>query len=184
MSEKFKARVMDEKMMARALCRLSHEILERNKGVENTVFVGILRRGAPMAHRLSRALLEVEGAVIPVGAIDVTLYRDDLATVAVAPQSGGTNIPFDLNGKNVILVDDVISTGRTVRAAIDAIFRLARPRTIQLAVMIDRGLRELPIRADFVGKNLPTSHSEVVAVSFNELDGVDAVDIFEKDKES
>ena len=181
MSEKFKARLMDETMMSRALRRLSHEILEKNKGVENTVFVGILRRGVPMAERLARAVFDVEGVVIPVGMLDVTLYRDDLSTVAVTPQSVGTSIPFDLNGKNVILVDDVISTGRTVRAAIDAIFRLARPKKIQLAVMIDRGLRELPIRADFVGKNIPTSHSEVVAVSFSELDGTDAVDIFEKE---
>lgn len=175
------ARLMDGDMVARALRRLSHEIVEKNRGTADVVLVGIFRRGVYLANRLARAISEVEGRDVPVGVLDVTYYRDDLSHTSIPLSEGVTDIPFDINKKNVILVDDVICTGRTVRAAIDAIFRLGRPKKIQLAVMIDRGLRELPLRADFVGKNIPTSHSEAVSVRLTEYDGEDAVDILKID---
>lgn len=179
---KLKARLMDRDMISRALRRLSHEIVEKNKGVDGILLVGIFRRGVYMAKRLAAAMKEVEGREIPVGVLDVTYYRDDLSHENIPLAEGVTDIPFDINRKNVILVDDVICTGRTVRAAIDGLFRLGRPKKIQLAVLIDRGLRELPLRADFVGKNIPTSHSEAVSVKLCEYDGEDAVDILKKEE--
>ena len=178
---RLKSRLMDEDMMNRALRRLSYEIVEKNKGTEDIILVGIFRRGVGMAHRLAEEIKRIEGRSVPVGVLDVTYYRDDLSHTSIRLAEGVTDIPYDINKKNVILVDDVISTGRTVRAAIDGLFRLGRPKRIQLAVMIDRGLRELPLRADFVGKNIPTSHSEAVSVKFAEYDGENAVDILEKE---
>lgn len=183
LSLRHKATIMDEAAIMRALRRLSHEIIERNKGVENTVIVGIQKRGANLAEMLAEELYRIEGIFVPVGSIDVTYYRDDLSTANVSPTVGGTHIPFDINNKNVILVDDVICTGRTVRAAIDGLFRLARPSKVQLLVMIDRGLRELPFKPDFVGKNIPTSHSELVAVRLVPSDGEGSVDIYEKSED-
>lgn len=178
---RLKSRLLDEDMMNRALRRLSYEIVEKNKGIEDIILVGIFRRGVGMAHRLAEEIKKIEGRSVPVGVLDVTYYRDDLSHSNIPLAEGVTDIPYDINKKNVILVDDVISTGRTVRAAIDGLFRLGRPKRIQLAVMIDRGLRELPLRADFVGKNIPTSHSEAVSVKFAEYDGENAVDILEKE---
>lgn len=182
MGYRLKARLMDGDMMSRALRRLSHEIVEKNRGIEDVVLVGIFRRGVYMAHRLAEEIKKVEGRTVPVGVIDVTYYRDDLSNTNIRVTEGVTDIPFDINRKTIILVDDVICTGRTVRAAIDGLFRLGRPKKIQLAVMIDRGLRELPLRADFVGKNIPTSHSEAVSVKLAEYDGEDAVDILESEE--
>jgi len=176
---RLKARIMDKDAMLRAIRRLAHEITEKNSGLENTVVVGILRRGARLAELLGEELFRIEGVRVPVGSIDITYYRDDLSKVSVQPVVNGTDIPFDINGKNVILVDDVIYTGRTVRAAIDGLFRKGRPGKVQLLVMIDRGLRELPFKPDFVGKNIPTSHSEVVAVKLESVDGENSVEIYE-----
>ena len=183
MDYRIKARLMDGEAMHRALRRLSHEIVEKNKGTEDIILVGIFRRGVGMAHRLADEMKRIEGREVPVGVLDVTYYRDDLSHSNIRIAEGVTDIPYDINRKNVILVDDVICTGRTVRAAIDGLFRLGRPKRIQLAVMIDRGLRELPLRADYVGKNIPTSHSESVSVRFAEYDGENAVDILEKEED-
>lgn len=180
---RLKAILMDGDMISRAIRRLSHEIVEKNKGARDVILVGIFRRGIYLANRLAASIREIEGREIPVGVLDVTYYRDDLSHANVRLAEGVTDIPFDINKRNVILVDDVICTGRTVRAAIDGIFRLGRPSKIQLAVMIDRGLRELPLRADFVGKNIPTSHSETVKVKLAEYDGVDSVEILESKRE-
>lgn len=179
-SLRLKACIMDESMIKRAMRRLAHEITEKNKGAENMVIVGILSRGEYMARRLCDEIYAIEGVRVPVGSIDITYYRDDLSHTSVLPVIGGSNIPFDINRKNVILADDVIYTGRTVRAAIDGLFRKGRPDKVQLAVMIDRGLRDLPFKPDFVGKNIPTSHTEVVAVRFLECDGEDSVQIYER----
>mgnify|MGYP003295363947 CR=1 FL=1 len=184
MAYRLKSRLMDGNMIDRALRRLSHEIVEKNRGVEDIILVGIFRRGVYMAHRLADEIKKVEQRDVPVGVLDVTYYRDDLSHTSIPITEGVTDIPFDINRKTIILVDDVISTGRTVRAAIDGLFRLGRPQKIQLAVMIDRGLRELPLRADFVGKNIPTSHSEAVSVKFAEYDGENAVDILETEVEN
>ena len=177
-----KATVMDEKSMKQALRRISHEIIERNKGIEEVVLVGIRRRGVPLASRLQTYLNEIEGTSIPMGILDITLYRDDLAERQDQPEVHTTDVPFDLNKKQVIVVDDVLYTGRTIRAAMDALIDLGRPATIQLAVLVDRGHRELPIRADYVGKNVPTSSSELVQVKLKEVDGEDVVDILENKK--
>lgn len=174
---KVKAQIMDEAAMNRAVIRIAHEITERNCGVENVVLVGIVRRGAPLAERISAALEKIEGVKVPVGSLDISFYRDDLSLVNVQPVLNGTKINFDINGKNVVIVDDVIFTGRTVRAALDGIFRLGRPRTVQLAILIDRGLRELPFKPDFVGKNIPTSRHEVVSVKVDTIDGENSVSI-------
>ena len=163
--------------MRRAIVRISHEIIEKNKGVENVVLVGIRTRGVPIAERIANTIERIENAKVPVGMLDITLYRDDLSTLAYNPIVHGTEIDLDLTGKVVILVDDVLYTGRTIRAALDAIIDMGRPRAIQLAVLIDRGHRELPIRADFAGKNVPTSHKEAVNVSLAEEDGIDEVAI-------
>ena len=173
-----KAEVMDKAQMQRALTRIAHEIIEANRGIEGVRLVGIRTRGVPLARRLAARIEEIEGKPCPVGVLDITLYRDDLSTVSHQPLVRRTEIPFAVDGCTVVLVDDVLFTGRTVRAALDALIDLGRPRRIQLAVLIDRGHRELPIRADFVGKNVPTSLDEVVAVLLEEADGEDRVLIY------
>jgi pyrimidine operon attenuation protein/uracil phosphoribosyltransferase len=174
-----KAEIMDESGIIRAITRISHEIIEKNKGIENLALVGIRRRGVPLARLVSQKICEVEGSSVPVGILDITLYRDDLSLLNEHPIIKGTDINFPIAGKKVVLVDDVIFTGRTIRAAIDALLDIGRPSMIQLAVLIDRGHRELPIRPDYVGKNVPTSHNEVVHVKLLEVDGTNAVTISE-----
>ena len=176
---RIKAQVMDGESIRRALYRLSHEITERNKGVKDVVLIGIRTRGVPLAQRLAKLIKEHEGVEIPVGTLDITFYRDDLSLISPQPVVQRSDIPFDINGKKVVLVDDVLYTGRTVRAALDALIDLGRPSLIQLAVLIDRGHRELPIRADFIGKNVPTSRKEVIHVKLGETDGEDRVIIEE-----
>jgi pyrimidine operon attenuation protein/uracil phosphoribosyltransferase len=174
-----KAMLMDGEQMNRALSRIAHEIIERNKGIEHVALVGIRRRGIPLAQRLAAKLKEFEGRDVPVGTLDITLYRDDLTELSSVPQVHKSEVTFKLPGTVVILVDDVLYTGRTVRAALDALLDIGRPATIQLAVLIDRGHRELPIRADYVGKNVPTSRKEVVEVHLNEVDGDDSVAVYD-----
>ena len=181
MSPTHKATVMDAKTIKQALRRIAHEIIERNEEPDNIVLVGIRRRGVPLARRLQSYLNEIEGVDFPLGILDITLYRDDLTQRADQPQVHTTDVPFDLTNKSVIVIDDVLFTGRTTRAALDALIDLGRPASIQLAVLIDRGHRELPIRADYVGKNVPTSRSELVEVMVEEIDGVDRVDILENE---
>lgn len=171
--------VLDAQGVERALARVTHEILERNKGVEDLVFIGVRSLGVEIAERLAAKAAAIEGVEVPRGVIDITLYRDDLSRAAQQPAVKGTDIPFDIDDRQVVLVDDVLYTGRTVRAALDALMDLGRPRCVQLAVLIDRGHRELPIRPDYVGKNLPTSRGERVNVRVEELDGVDEVTISE-----
>ena len=166
-----KAQIMDESAMRRALMRLSHEIVEKNRGAQNLVFVGILRRGKPIAEQVCENVRTIEGISVPCGSIDIKFYRDDLTRVSESPEIRQASLPFDVNGRDVVLFDDVLYTGRTARAAIEAVFSCGRPKTIQLAILVDRGHRELPIRADYVGKNLPTSHSELVEVRLPEYDG-------------
>ncbi len=178
-----KAVLMDGEAIRRSLVRISHEIVEKNKGVENIVLVGIRTRGVPIAERLADAIEKIEGERPPVGVLDITLYRDDLSTLAYQPVVRTTELPVDISGKIVVLVDDVLYTGRTIRAALDAVIDMGRPTTIQLAVLIDRGHRELPIRADFVGKNVPTSSQEVVSVQLETVDGAEKVVIRERMKE-
>ena len=173
--------IMDESAVLRAITRISHEIIEKNKGVENLVLMGIQRRGVPLARRIAAKIKEVENTDIPVGILDITLYRDDLSLLNEHPVINGTEINFDIANKKVVLVDDVIYTGRTVRAAIDALMDINRPQMIQLAVIIDRGHRELPIRADYVGKNVPTSRCEIVHVNVKEIDGENSVTITDKE---
>lgn len=177
---KFKTNILDENALKRATVRLSHEIVEKNKGAENLALIGIKTRGIPFAKRLADEIFNIEGVRPPVGKLDITLYRDDLYSFNQLPTVNETLVDFDVNGKTVVLCDDVIFTGRTARAAIDALLKLGRPKSIQLAIVVDRGHRELPIRPDFVGKNLPTSLLEVVCVKFSECDGVTAVDLYEK----
>ncbi|HSW42166.1 MAG TPA: bifunctional pyr operon transcriptional regulator/uracil phosphoribosyltransferase PyrR [Patescibacteria group bacterium] len=167
--------IMTADEIRRAIVRVSHEIVERQAGTEGLVLVGIQRRGVPLATRLAAAIAEHEGVALPVGALDITFYRDDLSLIAHQPIVKGTAIPVDLNGKTVVLADDVLYTGRTIRAAMDALVDFGRPRAIRLTVLVDRGHRELPIRADHVGKNVPTSRDELVKVHFIEIDGEDAV---------
>ena len=166
-----KAQIMDESAMRRALMRLSHEIVEKNRGAQNLVLVGILRRGKPIAEQVCENLRTIEGLSVPCGSIDIKFYRDDLTRVSESPEIRQASLPFDVNGRDVVLFDDVLYTGRTARAAIEAVFSCGRPKTIQLAILVDRGHRELPIRADYVGKNLPTSRSELVEVRLPEFDG-------------
>jgi pyrimidine operon attenuation protein / uracil phosphoribosyltransferase len=161
----------------RATIRISHEIVEKHGGTTGLALIGIQRRGVPLARRIARSIAEHERVDIPVGALDITFYRDDLSMVAQQPVVKGTELPFDLNGLTVILVDDVLYTGRTIRAAMDALVDFGRPQAIRLAVLVDRGHRELPIRADHVGKNVPTSREEVVRVHLEEIDAEDGVDI-------
>lgn len=173
--------VMDEGGIRRALLRIAHEIVERNRGVGDIGLVGIRRRGVPIAERLARILLEISGREVPTGALDITLYRDDLMRHAVGPQPvlRRTEIPFSIDDRRILLVDDVLYTGRTTRAALDALIDFGRPRSIQLVVVVDRGHRELPIKADYVGRNVPTSARQSVQVKVSELDGVDEVAIGE-----
>ena len=168
MSEK---QILSSDDIRRAVTRVAHEIAERNEGVGGVVLVGIRRRGVPLAQRVAATLADFEGARVPVGSLDITLYRDDLSMRGPVPIVHSTNIPIDITGRTVVLVDDVIYTGRTVRAALDALADLGRPARIQLAVLIDRGHRELPIRADFVGKNVPTASDEVIETRLREVDG-------------
>jgi pyrimidine operon attenuation protein / uracil phosphoribosyltransferase len=169
--------VMDADRMSRALTRIAHEILERNRGLDEIALVGIRTRGVPIARRLARALREINGDDVATGALDITLYRDDLMRNPVGPQPvvRSTEIPFSIDNRKILLVDDVLYTGRTIRAALDALIDFGRPRAIQLVVMVDRGHRELPIKADYVGKNLPTSLRQSVQVRLQEIDGDDAV---------
>ena len=169
--------LLDSDAISRAITRISYEIIEKNKGIDNIVLIGIQRRGVIMANRLSDKLYELEGKRLPVGILDITLYRDDLSMLTEHPVINGTSINFMIEGKKIVLIDDVLFTGRTVRAAIEAICELGRPAKIELAVMIDRGHRELPFRADYVGKNVPTSKTENVNVNFSELDDGDYVSI-------
>jgi pyrimidine operon attenuation protein/uracil phosphoribosyltransferase len=179
MALKEKAEIVEADGLRRIVTRIAHEIVERNKGVDEIVLVGIRRRGVPLANRIAQKIREFEGSPPALGSLDITLYRDDLSTVSHQPVVGSTEIPVDIAGKVVVLVDDVLYTGRTVRAAMDALIDFGRPRAIQLAVVIDRGHRELPIRADYVGKNVPTSKKEVIGVKLLEIDGVDSVVIKE-----
>jgi len=169
------ARLMDAAEVRRALTRIAHEILERNKGAQDLVLVGIAARGDDLARRLAAEIERIEGTRVPVGVLDITFYRDDIGLRAEAPEVHETRVEADITGKVVVLVDDVLYTGRTVRAAMDALVDLGRPRAIQLAVLVDRGHRELPIRADFVGKNVPTRRDEQVRVAVAEVDGEDGV---------
>jgi pyrimidine operon attenuation protein/uracil phosphoribosyltransferase len=169
--------VMDADRIGRTLSRIAHEILERNKSMDDLALVGVRRRGVPLARRLARTLRELSGLEVPTASLDITLYRDDLMRHAVGPQPvvGRTEIPFSIDDRRILLVDDVLYTGRTTRAALDALIDFGRPRAIQLVVLVDRGHRELPIKADYVGKNLPTSSEESVQVRLSETDGVDEV---------
>jgi len=182
MALKEKAEIVEADGLRRIVTRIAHEIVERNKGVGDLILVGIKRRGVPIANRIAQKIREFEGQVPVQGSLDITLYRDDLSTVAPHPVVGKNEMPIDIASKVVVLVDDVLYTGRTVRAAMDALIDLGRPRAIQLAVVIDRGHRELPIRADFVGKNVPTSKREVIGVKLVEIDGVDSVVIKEMEE--
>ena len=169
--------VMDADRIGRTLTRIAHEIVERNKGIENLALIGVRRRGVPIAKRIARTLREITGHHLPTGALDITMYREDLMRHAVGPQPvvRRTEIPFSIDSRGILLVDDVLYTGRTTRAALDALIDFGRPRSIQLIVLVDRGHRELPIKADYVGKNLPTSLRESVQVKLQEIDGLDEV---------
>jgi pyrimidine operon attenuation protein / uracil phosphoribosyltransferase len=169
--------VMDGDRMSRALTRIAHEILERNRGLDEVALVGIRTRGVPLARRLARALKEINGDDVPTGVLDITLYRDDLMRHPVGPQPlvRRTEIPFSIDDRKIMLVDDVLYTGRTIRAALDALIDFGRPRVIQLIALVDRGHRELPIKADYVGKNLPTSLKQSVQVRLQEIDGIDEI---------
>ncbi len=174
-----KKELMDAEGIRRCLTRIAHEIVEKNRGTEDLVLVGVRTRGVPLARRLASLIAEFEGVELAVGVLDITLYRDDLTTIAEQPVVHETLIDFDIMGKNVVLVDDVLFTGRTIRAALDALMDLGRPSSIQLAILIDRGHRELPVRADYVGKNIPTSRSELIEVCLEEIDDQDAVVLME-----
>ncbi|MFZ5597935.1 MAG: bifunctional pyr operon transcriptional regulator/uracil phosphoribosyltransferase PyrR [Bacillota bacterium] len=177
-----KAVILDREGIRRALTRIAHEIIEHNKGTDNLALIGIRSRGVPLAGRLAEKIYEIEGKMVPVGMLDITLYRDDLGTMSTQPSLRKTEVGFTVDGKTIVLVDDVIFTGRTIRAAMDAVIDLGRPRMIQLAVLVDRGHRELPIRADYVGKNVPTSIKEDVAVLLDETDSDERVIITEGKK--
>lgn len=174
-----KAVIMSADDMKRAVKRMAHEIVEANKGVENLVVLGIQRRGVPLARMLVEAIKEIEGTKVPQGSLDITFYRDDLSTMGPAPEVASTEMPFDVTEKLIILVDDVLYTGRTVRAALDVIMEWGRPQAIRLAVLVDRGHRELPIRPDFVGKNVPTSQREIIKVKVKDFDDREEVVIGE-----
>lgn len=173
--------IMDSAAVDRSITRIAHEIIEKNKGTEDLALIGIRTRGVPLAERLAEKIEKIEGKKVPVGRLDITLYRDDLTTLADQPVLHGTDVDFDVSGKRIILVDDVLYTGRTVRAALDAIIDIGRPYLIQLAVLVDRGHRELPIRADFVGKNVPTSKKELILVKLKSTDHEEQVVLGETD---
>jgi len=177
---KVKYEIMDGQAVVRTLLRLTHEILERNRGSKNLVIIGVRNRGENLARRIIQSILDIEGEKIPFGILDITLYRDDFQKLNKSPVIQETDLPFDITDRNVILVDDVLYTGRTIRAALDAIMDFGRPASIQLAVLVDRGHRELPIKADYVGKNVPTAANEEVQVKLKEADGEDAVLLIER----
>ena len=174
----YKTQILDEVGLSRSIKRLSHEIIEHNDGIEDIVLVGIKTRGIPFAKLLQEHLFNLEGIKVPVESVDITLYRDDLTEITKDPLINEDQITCDVTGKIVVLCDDVLYTGRTCRAAIDAVLKHGRPKSIQFAVVVDRGHRELPIRADYVGKNVPTSHNEIIAVKFKEIDGMNGVDLY------
>ncbi len=176
------SKIMDKESIQRALMRISHEILEKNRGTENLCIVGIRTRGAVLAERVNACIKKIEGNAVPVGILDITLYRDDLTMIDTQPIVRETLIKFDISGKNVVLVDDVLFTGRTIRSALDALIDFGRPANIQLAVLMDRGHRELPIRADYVGKNIPTSIDQNVQVVLQEVDGKEDQVVIEERK--
>ena len=176
---KVKAQLLDEAAMGRALMRISHEIVEKNKGAESIQLVGIIRRGVPLAEKIRDNIAKIENVTVPCGSVDIKFYRDDLTQITDSPTVKRAELPFDVTGRDVVLVDDVLYTGRTARAAIEAVFSCGRPRSIQFAVLVDRGHRELPIRADYVGKNVPTSRSEMIEVKLPEFDGETAVYLME-----
>jgi len=178
---KEKAKILDKDTISRSLMRIAHEILEKNKGTNNLCLLGIRNRGVYLAQRLKGFIGQIERKDVPVGILDITLYRDDLTMISAQPVVHKTEIDFDITDKTIVLVDDVLYTGRTIRAALDALIDFGRPTSIQLAVLVDRGHRELPIRADFVGKNIPTAQNETVEVRLEEVDGVDEVVIVARD---
>lgn len=178
-----KAELLDSAAIKRALRRISHEIIEKNRGIEDVLIIGIQRRGVPLAEEIADHINSVEGIRPQTGILDITFYRDDLSLLDEHPIVKGTDIPFNITEKVVIIVDDVLYTGRTARAAIDAIMDLGRPKRIQLAVLIDRGHRELPIRADYIGKNIPTSNDELIKVNILSFDGIDNVELFDIEKD-
>lgn len=177
---KEKAKILDSDTINRSVIRISHEILEKNKGTQNLAIIGIRSRGVHLAKRIAENIKKIEDKSVPVGILDITLYRDDLTLISTSPVVHKTEIDFDISDKNIVLVDDVLYSGRTIRAALDALVDLGRPKTIQLAVLVDRGHRELPIRPDYIGKNIPTSKNETVEVRLSETDGKDEVVIVEK----
>ena len=174
-----KSQLMDEQAMRRALMRISHEIVEHNRGVDKLALIGIHRRGVPLAEIIRDNIRQIEGVELPLGVLDITYYRDDLSLLGEHPEVKSTDVPFTVTGRDIIMVDDVIFTGRTARAALDAIMDMGRANTVQYVALIDRGHRELPIRADYVGKNVPTSRSELIAVMVEQFDGVNRVALFD-----
>lgn len=180
---KFKAELMDEAAMGRTLMRMAHEICEKNQGTENLCLVGVRRRGEPLAAAIRSNIEKIEGAAVPCGGIDVRFYRDDLTRMNESPVWEKPDLPFDVTGQRVVIVDDVLYTGRTARAAMEAVISCGRPRSIQLAVLVDRGHRELPIRADYVGKNVPTSHTELIEVRIPPYDDTTQVCLMDNSKE-
>lgn len=174
-----KAKIIDEDGLSRIITRMAHEILEKNKGSQNLVLMGMKTRGEFLANRIFERIKEIEKIELPLGVLDVTLYRDDFRTRMKQPEVSVSNITFDINDKDIIIIDDVLYTGRTVRSALNALMDFGRPRTIQLCVLVDRGHRELPIRADYIGKNIPTSNHEEIKVKMKEIDGEDAIYLME-----
>lgn len=175
MDLKVKKELIDSDGIRRALTRISHEIIEKNEGLEDIILIGVRTRGVPLANRIANKLEGIEDKEVATGVLDITLYRDDLTTIANQPIVHKTEMPCDITDKKIVLVDDVLYTGRTIRSALDALMDLGRPQSIQLAILVDRGHRELPIRADYIGKNLPTSNQEVISVNLKEIDGEDSV---------